>query len=284
MSIIRNKTKDKYTTLDNSIFKSKLSLKARGLIATLLSLPNNWKFSENGIESILNDGRDSIRSGVKELEAFGYLQRNRLQGKDGRFNGYEWIVRERPYVIKPLSDCPILENHTQSNTNIVNTNNIVNTINSIKESDDKSVDGNELIDVYGQPLSSATQVVELPSKMVALSQEEIDHNKEVKRLDKEAKQRRGMLIGRMLADLKAFGSLSSLDGTIAMNNVQAGNLIRLKIIPEFKKAFPDREPTEDDILVGWNFLLDKLRRQEYHKNKATNMAYVYSNFNKILKG
>lgn len=122
MAIIRNSSKDKYTVIDNNILKNKhLSLKARGLLVTLLSLPDNWEFSENGLEKIFNDGITSIRTALKQLEEQGYLKRKQLKDDKGKFTGNEWIVIENPLLENPITDNPVSENHTQLNTNISNT-------------------------------------------------------------------------------------------------------------------------------------------------------------------
>lgn len=75
--IIRNKTRDRYTVVLQSITTdTRLSLKDLGLLVKLLSLPDNWKFSEKGLQKIfVNDGLDSIRTGLKNLEKCGYLRR-----------------------------------------------------------------------------------------------------------------------------------------------------------------------------------------------------------------
>lgn len=141
MAIIRNNNKEKFTVIDNNIFKNKkLSLKGRGLLTTLLSLPDNWEFNENGLEQIFNDGLTTIRSSIKELEKNGYLKRNQLRDDKGKFLKNDWIISETPLIESPLlenptTDNPILENDTQLNTNILNTNNIYSPSedNSLKE-------------------------------------------------------------------------------------------------------------------------------------------------------
>lgn len=129
MAIIRNTNKDKYTVIHNEIFKDKtLSLKARGMLTTLLSLPDNWEFNENGLEQIFNDGITAIRTSLKELEKKGYLQRKQVRDEKGHFKSNNWIVYETPILENPSTDNPILENHTQLNTNILNTNNICSSL------------------------------------------------------------------------------------------------------------------------------------------------------------
>ena len=72
MAVLRKAHKSNFTVIDNQVFKSNLSLKARGLLSTMLSLPDNWNFSTAGLTSILpSDGESIIRSAIKELEANG---------------------------------------------------------------------------------------------------------------------------------------------------------------------------------------------------------------------
>ena len=78
MAILRKVKKTDYTIIDNSIFKNeKLTLKAKGMICTMLSLPDDWTFSEMGLTQLSNDSRTGIRSTLNELQEFGYLKRER---------------------------------------------------------------------------------------------------------------------------------------------------------------------------------------------------------------
>ena len=128
MAILRKTNKDRYTTIPMEIVKDeRLSLKDIGLLVSMLSLPDNWEFSENGLDLIYkNDGITSIRTGLKKLEECGYLVRTRTRTKDGRMSSVEWYLYERPQLEKPQLENPsvekpIVENQPQSNTNISNT-------------------------------------------------------------------------------------------------------------------------------------------------------------------
>ena len=95
-----------------------MSLKARGLLVTMLSLPNNWKFSENGLCALFKkDGQASIRSGLKELESSGYLVRRRTRDDMGRVDGVEWIIYDQPRLENRNVDNPSLDSQPQLNTN-----------------------------------------------------------------------------------------------------------------------------------------------------------------------
>ena len=128
MAILRNASRGKYTVLNNGIFRDEnLSAKSLGILAKMLSLPDNWEFSETGLCSIFKkDGRDSIRSGLKELEENGYLVRSRIRDDSGKLTSVEWTVSDRPMFEKPMLENPMLENpmlenRTQYNTKEYNT-------------------------------------------------------------------------------------------------------------------------------------------------------------------
>lgn len=87
-----------YTIISNNIFKNKLlSLKAKGLLCLMLSLPENWDYTVNGLTKLNKDGRDSIASTLKELEKNGYLKRNRIRNEHGCIIDIEYIIYEFPF-------------------------------------------------------------------------------------------------------------------------------------------------------------------------------------------
>jgi len=102
-----------------------LSNKARGLLSTMLSLPDNWDYTTRGLAKICKDGVDGITAQLKELEQYGYLIRHRIRDTGGRIVDMEYIIYERPhtaspdtekpYMVKPDMGLPCLENPTQTN-------------------------------------------------------------------------------------------------------------------------------------------------------------------------
>lgn len=132
MSVIRvNKTKN-YTVLSNYHFKEKeMSLKAKGLLSLMLSLPDDWNYSISGLVKLSKDGKDSVMSALSELEKFGYLLRTRVQNEKGQFSGVEYYIYEQPQGDNPIAEKPILakqqavkqheDNPPQLNTNNSNT-------------------------------------------------------------------------------------------------------------------------------------------------------------------
>ena len=128
-----HKTKD-YTTMYNFHFKEReMSLKAKGLLSLMLSLPENWDYSEKGLATLSKDGVGSTAKALDELEEFGYLKRTQLIETNGKFAGYDYDIYEipqlnSPYTENPFTEKPFTENCTQLNTNISDNNLEHNTI------------------------------------------------------------------------------------------------------------------------------------------------------------
>lgn len=125
MTVLRVEKNENYTVMSNYHFKEKnMSLKAKGLLSLMLSLPDEWDYSLDGLCKLSKDGRDSVRSAIKELEEFGYLEKREIKNDKGQFSGYDYRVYEKPRSAEnPISENPTSENRTQLNTNILNTNN-----------------------------------------------------------------------------------------------------------------------------------------------------------------
>tara|TARA_R100001369_G_scaffold90771_1_gene130280 strand:- start:22 stop:690 length:669 start_codon:yes stop_codon:yes gene_type:complete len=120
MDVVRViKSKD-YTTICNRIFKDKrLSLKAKGLLAMLLSFSDHWDLSIMGLETILKEGRTSIRSTLNELIINGYVEREQIR-KNGMFLGVDYTVFESPKLEKPISVKSKTQDNLQVSNNIIN--------------------------------------------------------------------------------------------------------------------------------------------------------------------
>lgn len=119
MAKITVSKENNYTVIDNNIFKNKnLSLKARGLLATMLSLPEEWDYTVEGLGVILKEGKDSIRSALNELEEQNYLVRKRVRNEKGQLTNTEYFVYEKPIEstenteFEPKSENPTLDNPT----------------------------------------------------------------------------------------------------------------------------------------------------------------------------
>lgn len=127
---------ENYTTIDNGIFKdTRISFKAKGVLTTMLSLPPTWNYTIEGLATLSKDGRDSIKTALKELENFGYLERKQVRNDNGSFCDLEYFVYEKSRLKEPLAenpptDKPPAENIEQLNINILSTDKL-NTDNSL---------------------------------------------------------------------------------------------------------------------------------------------------------
>lgn len=103
-TIIRtNKRENPYVMIDKfGLNDERLSWKAKGLLAYLLSKPDNWQIYESDLIKRSKDGRDSIRSGLRELEKYGYMSRRQLRNEDGSFSAMEYVVYERPIISEEI--------------------------------------------------------------------------------------------------------------------------------------------------------------------------------------
>lgn len=119
MAVFRiDKTRD-YTVMSNHHLRNtELSLKAKGLLSLMLSLPDNWDYTTKGLACICKDGVDSICAAVRELEEHGYVIRERVRGANGQLGSIEYTIleqpaepspeRENPVQVKPILENPVL--------------------------------------------------------------------------------------------------------------------------------------------------------------------------------
>lgn len=150
MAFLRKEHKENYTCISNDVFRSSLSLKARGMLCTMLSLPDNWEFSENGLQAILADGQASIRSAIKELEKAGFLSRTRERDDSGRMGKCVWIVCDYPRFENPNLVNSNLGNEPQSSTKGQSTKGQSTNESSTKELSTKETQKREPRHKYGE--------------------------------------------------------------------------------------------------------------------------------------
>ncbi len=115
MAVFRiEKTRD-YTVMSNHHLRNTdLSLKAKGLLSLMLSLPEDWDYTMKGLARICKDGIDSISGGIRELEVHGYLIRERIRNENGQLGSIEYTILEQPKPPTPMQGAPILENPIQA--------------------------------------------------------------------------------------------------------------------------------------------------------------------------
>ena len=186
MAVFRvEKTKDFTVMCNHHLRNVKLSLKAKGLLSLMLSLPEDWDYTTKGLACICKDGVDSIGSTLKELEQNGYLTRQRIRFENGRLGDIEYTIHERPVSritedglpewgnpeqikpeqekperenpeqVKPIQEKPEQVNPAQLNTDPLNTDRL-NTYQSIYPAEPEAAachdgpDRMELADAYRQ--------------------------------------------------------------------------------------------------------------------------------------
>ena len=115
MAVFRiEKTRD-YTVMSNHHLRNTaLSLKAKGLLSLMLSLPDGWDYTTRGLARICKDGVDSICAGVRELEEHGYIVRERVRNPNGQLGAIEYTILEQPREPGPKREKPEQENPVQA--------------------------------------------------------------------------------------------------------------------------------------------------------------------------
>ena len=112
MAVFRVERNKGYTVMSNHHLRNKeLSLKAKGLLSQMLSLPEDWDYTLAGLSFINREKIDAIREAIKELERAGYIVRSRERDEKGRLRGTDYVIFEQPQT-SPVSDLPTLDNPT----------------------------------------------------------------------------------------------------------------------------------------------------------------------------
>lgn len=104
MAVFRiEKTRD-YTVMSNHHLKDRtLTLKSKGLLSMMLSLPDEWNYTTRGLAAICREGVDSIGAALKELETYGYIRRTQLRDEKGKITDTEYVIYEMPQCEPPSS-------------------------------------------------------------------------------------------------------------------------------------------------------------------------------------
>jgi hypothetical protein len=126
MAVFRVERNTGYTVMSNHHLRNKeLSLKAKGLLSQMLSLPEDWDYTLAGLSYINREKIDAMREAVKKLEKAGYIKRSRERDEKGRLRGADYVIYEQPQPVDeeaapdkpqpPISDLPTLDNPTLDN-------------------------------------------------------------------------------------------------------------------------------------------------------------------------
>ena len=136
MAVFRVEKNKGYTVMSNHHLRNKeLSLKAKGLLSQMLSLPEDWDYTLAGLSLINRESIDAIRTAVWELEKAGYITRRQGRDEKGKMTAIEYTIYEqpqppalenptadKPILENPIPDNPTLENPTQLNKELLKTN------------------------------------------------------------------------------------------------------------------------------------------------------------------
>ena len=107
MAVYRVERTRDYTVMSNHHLKDPgLSLKAKGLLAIMLSLPDDWNYSTRGLAAICKEGVEAIGNTLKELERAGYVVRRQLRDGNGRVGNVEYTIYEKPQIPPPAPSEP----------------------------------------------------------------------------------------------------------------------------------------------------------------------------------
>ena len=108
MAVFRIERTRDYTVMSNHHLRDKaLSLKSKGLLSMMLSLPEDWNYTTRGLAKICKEGVDAIGGALRELEAAGYIVRHQMRDRQGRISDTEYVIYEQP---QPDTASPDTEN------------------------------------------------------------------------------------------------------------------------------------------------------------------------------
>ena len=174
-----------YTVMSNHHLRDKkLSLKAKGLLSVILSLPDDWDYTISGLAVICDCGRDMIRAAITELEKAGYITRSQIN-EAGKFGGNQYIIRETPVEqpAEPLPGFPATENPPTENPLPENPTQIIK--------DQSITDG-----INTPPAAPAEKVRKNKDKKKAVPKDRLDD---------------GQMRNLLIAQTAAFGETFALD-------------------------------------------------------------------------
>ena len=154
MAVFRVEKNQNYTVMSNHHLRNPdLSLKAKGLLSQMLSLPEEWDYTLKGLSQINREGIDAIREAVRELERAGYVTRTRVRNEKGQLGAADYVIHEFPVPTKPtlenptqdkpISENPTLENPMQENPTQLN-----------KELSSKELSNTDLLNNHSIPILS----------------------------------------------------------------------------------------------------------------------------------
>ncbi len=149
--IVRSKVNQNYTIVKNEILRNgNMSLKAKGLLCLILSLPPDWVIYKTQLSQFSSDGRDATTGAFNELVEMGYITAMKLVNEKGQKMGYDYIVYDeipcsdtkKPITENPFTDKPFTDMTALLNTNILNKNKINKNINNTSNNNNTNTSAN----------------------------------------------------------------------------------------------------------------------------------------------
>lgn len=276
MAVIRVHKDKNYTVMSNTHFKEReMSLKAKGLLSLILSLPDDWKYTISGLATLNADKETSVKSGLKELEKFGYMKITKLfpnETKSGRIE-YEYDIFEKPKVEKqeggilPLEvlDVELLdvEEPVLLNTNKLNTNNKINNIK--KEGKDSANTQKPLLVTNSKPTKKNSHKDNLIEMINTFSS-----NIEVTKLLNDyldIRIKRGLTLkqwGMILDELREY---AKTDSRLAIEEIKGAIMYSAgKIVPDWKKSnYKSKSPSFDNTAGNGKHLIRGVNDDEFNE-------------------
>ncbi|MBY0039106.1 DnaD domain protein [Bacillus cereus] len=275
MGIVRVEKNKNYSVVNNTGLRDeRLSWKAKGILAYILTLPDDWVFYREELATHAKDGLDSLRSGMKELKEYGYLQRIPIRNDKNKIISWETVIHEVPQVEplveeppmeNPLVENPPVENPELLNTNILSTNklntNIQNT--NYYHDDNKESKSHVLVDEEfkvgynflkgeGIPLSEIA-ITELGEFCDSFGSELIKHaaHKAIDENKPKWNYIKAILKSWEKQKVKTLDDVAALDRRFEMsknkrlNGLGPGRSNRKEIVPDWLRE--DVEPTKKEI-------------------------------------
>lgn len=139
MAVFRIEKTNNYTVMSNYHLREReMSLKAKGLLSLMLSLPNDWDYTIEGLVTICKENETAVKSTLKELKDFGYLKILKVQNQKGQFE-YEYNIYEKPQSKKPEVENLGVENPSVENQGQLNTNKQITKKEDISSSKDEEL-------------------------------------------------------------------------------------------------------------------------------------------------
>ena len=166
MAVFRVERNKGYTVMSNHHLRNKdLSLKAKGLLSQMLSLPEDWDYTLKGLSLINREQIDAIRAAIRELEQAGYIVRSRERDSQGRLRGADYVIYEQPQPVpdSPTLENPMLDNPTQEKPTLGKPTQLNKDISS-KEKTTTDVSITDSIPILSRPFPSEDEAAQPPER------------------------------------------------------------------------------------------------------------------------